>query len=140
MVGGHGGAAWGEVRQRPNKADRLLAVRVCLRSLSFPPEYINTYERAVFGKHKCTYDGEDEHSAAAPVLLRERTRARRSLSFLLGVCVCLARGSEYNQFMKIVLQIVAIINEKSYLQQQQEASSISAWSNASSAYAPRHRG
>jgi hypothetical protein len=32
--------------------------------------------------------------------------------------------------MKVVLQIVAIINEKSYLQQQQEVGSMNAWTTA----------
>ncbi len=40
-------------------------------------EYINTYERAVFGDHKCSYE-------------------------------------EYTHFMKIVMQIVGTINEKTH--------------------------
>jgi hypothetical protein len=61
----------------------------------------------------------------------------KSLSFLPSRFVLPL--AEYNQFMKIVLSIVSIINEKSYLQQQQEASSVSAWSNTNYAHG-RQRG
>lgn len=75
------------LRQKDARTIReyVAALRKAFPSLkqSLCEEYINTYERAVFGNHKCTYE-------------------------------------EYTQFMKVVLQIVSIINEKSYLQQQQD--------------------
>jgi len=69
------------LRQRDSRSIReyILALRKAFPSLkaSLCDEYLATYERAVFGDHKHSYE-------------------------------------EYNHFMKIVVQIVAAINEKGY--------------------------